>query len=590
MPEGPDAHFDGGMLRSGRFSDIYFSAEGGLGEAQSVFLDACGLPEGWAGRRHFSIGELGFGSGLNMLATLDLWRRTRAPGQQLHLFSVEAFPLPRAVAAEALAAFPDVAPIAARLLDQWPDGAPGMQRIDFPEIGARLDLAICDARDALAGWDGRADAWFLDGFAPAKNPDMWSAEVLALVGQRSAAGARLGTYTAAGFVREGLAAAGFTVERKPGFGRKRHRIEARFAGTPAPDAPVPEVAVIGAGISGAALALAWRDMGVKARLFAHGPTASGNPAALLTPRFDAGGGPVAALHAQAFRRSVARIRRTAPGAIVAEGALRLPALPRDPGRFATVAASGLFGPDAMPAVSAADAAGMLGESAAAAGLWMRDSLTIAPALLRAAWLGDHEERHIAGIDRTPDGWLLIDDAGRTTRHAIVCIAAGPGSGDLAAIPLRHIRGQASVAPVPFEGVPASWGHYCIPCPGGTLFGATHDRDDPADDVRQADRERNLRSLAEARPELAARLGGTACADVAGVRVAPRDTQPVAGRLRDGLFLLTGLGGRGFSLAPLLAEHVTALALGVPSPLSAPLARIVDPARLQGDFRPPYSGA
>lgn len=585
MPDGPDARFDGGILRSGRFSDIYFSAEGGLREAQSVFLAACGLPEGWAGRRHFIIGELGFGSGLNMLATLDLWRRTRAPGQQLHLFSVEAFPLPRAVAAQALAAFPEVAPIAVQLLDQWPDGAPGMQRIDFPDIGARLDLAICDARDALASWDGRADAWFLDGFAPAKNPDMWSTEVLALVGRRSAAGARLGTYTAAGFVREGLAAAGFTVERKPGFGRKRHRIEARLGGaaacdTPPPEAPLPEVAVIGAGVSGAALALAWRDMGVKVRQFAHGPTASGNPAALLTPRFDAGGGPIAALHAQAFRRSVARIRRTAPAAILAEGALRLPALPRDPGRFAAVAASGLFGPDAMSAVSAAEAAGMLGESAAAPGLWMRDSLTIAPALLRAAWLGDAEDRRIAAMGRTPEGWLLTDDAGRSTLHAIVCIAAGPGSGDLAAIPLRHIRGQASVAAVPFAGVPASWGHYCIPCPEGTLFGATHDRDDPAGDLRPADRERNLRSLAEARPDLAARLGGTACADVAGVRVAPRDTQPAAGCLQDGLFLLTGLGGRGFSLAPLLAEHVVAQALGIPSPLSGSLARIVDPARLQ----------
>ena len=191
-----------GAPRSRRFDDVYFSTEGGLDEARAVFLAGCGLPDAWRGRPRFVVGELGFGTGLNILALLELWRRARPAGGRLDIFSIEAFPLSREDAARALGAWPERADLAGTLIRRWPT-AEGFHRIDFPGLDARLDLAVMEAAEALAAWDGRADAWFLDGFSPAKNPEMWREEVLALLAQRSAPGARAASFTIAG-AGEGL--------------------------------------------------------------------------------------------------------------------------------------------------------------------------------------------------------------------------------------------------------------------------------------------------------------------------------------------------------------------------------------------------
>ncbi len=251
-----------GAPRSLRFDDIYFSAADGLAESRAVFLQGCGLPQAWRDRDRFTVGELGFGTGLNILALLDLWRRERAPGRRLSIFSVEAFPLDVQDAARALAAWPELADLAARLLDQWPRRAPGFHRLTFPELDATLDLAIGEAAWALEQWSGTADAWFLDGFSPAKNPQMWRSEVLMGMAAHSAPGARLGTFTVAGEVRRGLQAAGFQIAKQPGHGRKRERLEGRLAGAVSPGQSAPRVAVIGAGIAGASLARALAALGV----------------------------------------------------------------------------------------------------------------------------------------------------------------------------------------------------------------------------------------------------------------------------------------------------------------------------------------
>ena len=222
-PEGP---------RSVRYGDVYFSREDGLAESRAVFLQGCDLPEAWAGRRDFVVGELGFGTGLNIAALLDLWRRERPAGGRLHLFSIEAFPLSREEAGRALGAWPELAPVVRQLVERWPSRARGLHRVDLPELDARLDLFVGEAAEALAAWSGRADAWFLDGFAPSTNPEMWREEVLALVAARSAPGARAATFTVAGAVRRGLAAQGFAVEKRQGFGRKRERLEARLEHVP----------------------------------------------------------------------------------------------------------------------------------------------------------------------------------------------------------------------------------------------------------------------------------------------------------------------------------------------------------------------
>lgn len=128
---------DDGSPRSGRFGDVYFSKDDGLAETRAVFLQGCGLPEAWSGRSAFTVGELGFGTGLNIVALLDLWRRTRADGARLKVFSIEGFPLTRDEAARALAAWPELAETAAGVLDAWPAGTPGFHRLDLPQWGRR---------------------------------------------------------------------------------------------------------------------------------------------------------------------------------------------------------------------------------------------------------------------------------------------------------------------------------------------------------------------------------------------------------------------------------------------------------------------
>lgn len=196
---------------SRRFDDPYFSLAGGLDETRHVFLSGNGLPERL--RDGFRIAELGFGTGLNLMAVL---LSHQGPGH-LHYASFEAFPMETADIARALTAFPDVAEAAKLFLRQWATGA---TVLEFPGLTATIHIG--DARETLAAWDEAADAWFLDGFSPAKNPELWSPELMQEVARHTAAGGTFATYTAAGHVRRALAEAGFSVTRQPGFGRKRH--------------------------------------------------------------------------------------------------------------------------------------------------------------------------------------------------------------------------------------------------------------------------------------------------------------------------------------------------------------------------------
>ena len=158
----------------------------------------------------------------NIAAVLDLWRRTRPEGARLNVFSVEGFPLAVEEARRALSNWPELAEPAEALLEAWPEATPGFHRVDLPGFDAVLDLAVGDVGWALDQWSGTADAWFLDGFSPAKNPELWSDSLMAEVGAHTNLHGSFATYTAAGAVRRALQAAGFQVDRLPGHGRKRH--------------------------------------------------------------------------------------------------------------------------------------------------------------------------------------------------------------------------------------------------------------------------------------------------------------------------------------------------------------------------------
>jgi len=202
---------------SRRFDDPYFSLQGGLAETRHVFLAGNDLPARF--RPGFRILELGFGTGLNFLVTLRAHREAQ-PGP-LHYTSFEAFPMAEPDRARALAAFPDLAPEAAELAHVL--HTPGPWTLG----DVTLRIIQGDARDTLPAWDGLADAAFLDGFAPAKNPEMWEPALLAQVARKLAPGGTLATYTAAGHVRRALSDAGLAVERRPGFGTKRHMTVAK---------------------------------------------------------------------------------------------------------------------------------------------------------------------------------------------------------------------------------------------------------------------------------------------------------------------------------------------------------------------------
>ena len=201
---------DGIVPVSRQFNDPYFSLGDGLAETRHVFLAGNGLPGRF--RDGFQVAELGFGTGLNLLATL-----IAAGGRALRYTSFEAFPMDAADMARALEAFPEVQAVAAGLLAPWASGAR-----QFALGSLAVEVIVGDARQTLPAWQGQSDAWYLDGFSPAKNPEMWSDALMAEVARHTGAGGTFATYTAAGHVRRALAQAGFTVERLPGHGKKRH--------------------------------------------------------------------------------------------------------------------------------------------------------------------------------------------------------------------------------------------------------------------------------------------------------------------------------------------------------------------------------
>ncbi len=209
----------GNLPVSLRFDDPYFSLDDGLAETRHVFLEGNGLPERFA--PGFHIAELGFGTGLNLLATLHLWRAAGIGGR-LRFSTFEAFPLPAEAMQRAHLAFPELADLSRELTPLWENG-PG--RITLPDL--EFHLIPGDARDSLPKWPDQADAWFLDGFSPARNPELWTPDLLAEVARHTAPDGTAATYTAAGAVRRALSDAGFTVERVAGFGRKRHMTRCR---------------------------------------------------------------------------------------------------------------------------------------------------------------------------------------------------------------------------------------------------------------------------------------------------------------------------------------------------------------------------
>ncbi|MGE0181308.1 MAG: bifunctional tRNA (5-methylaminomethyl-2-thiouridine)(34)-methyltransferase MnmD/FAD-dependent 5-carboxymethylaminomethyl-2-thiouridine(34) oxidoreductase MnmC [Parvularculaceae bacterium] len=605
--------------RSVFFDDIYFSGDG-LEETRHVFLAGNDLASRFSEAGRFAIGELGFGSGLNILAAWDLWRRTAKPaGARLELLSFEKHPLSAEDLGRTHAALPDIAELSARLIALYPALMRGRRRIAL-DADVALTLVFDDARDGLRNTDAAIDAWFLDGFAPAKNPDMWSEEIFAEIARLSKQGATASTFTVAGSVRRAMQAAGFNVEKRAGYGRKREMLTARIDTPPTVSSPAPwfhaacaspaapgaEIAIIGAGVAGTSLAREMRRNGFQPTLVdPHGIAggASGNPAGLIMPRLDLGAGAGARFFIAAYLEALAAIdaieRESGAGffnrcgvllkAVKDETKARLEKITAArllPDGYMTLRDDGLFFPQA----------GVIDPARCCALLAAETPLVGARVLSLAA----------------ADGKIILrtDDGGERAFAAAV-IANGRDAlkfRETRTLPLSGVMGQIDhFAAADAPGHAIAFGPYAAPAPeGGLVIGATYEKI-AAHETAATSAEAtlsNIDALGAALPAIAAALDAKGSSPRASVRCQTPDRLPVVGAMPDwshygaeyddlrvgrkrdyapaqsvpGLFILSGLGSRGLVTAPLAARMIVAMMAGAPAPVERDISEALHPAR------------
>ncbi|WP_262695461.1 tRNA (5-methylaminomethyl-2-thiouridine)(34)-methyltransferase MnmD [Kordiimonas aquimaris] len=306
-----------GVPVSSKFDDPYYSLDGGLAESRYVFYQGAHIQELFRNSDHVVIGETGFGTGLNFLATWQAWLSDNDK-PRMTFISAEAYPLSVSDLKKAHSAFPELAEFSETLCAKWPPPSSGIHSISFENGTITLLLLFGDATDVFSKLSAKVDAWYLDGFAPAKNPNMWTDELFKQMARLSKPHATVATFTAAGFVRRGLIANGFSIQKTPGFGRKRERLVGKYKSPDSKQTQIPPsvpqwaryepsnhktVAIIGAGIGGLMVAHALKKRGVDVLLFkdpASGNTSEKLPAAILAPKFIMGASPEQRFYSMAF--------------------------------------------------------------------------------------------------------------------------------------------------------------------------------------------------------------------------------------------------------------------------------------------------
>lgn len=611
------------------YDDVYHSDDGGPAQAAQVFLAGTGLPARWAGRSVFSLLETGFGLGLNFLVTLRAWRADPARCARLHYLAVEKHPLTAADLAACHAAWPDLAADAAALQAQWPLPLPGSHRLHFCDGAVTLTLLYGDAADRLPQCDAAIDAFYLDGFAPARNPAMWSAALLRHCGRLAAPGAMLATYTTAPAVREALQAAGFAVQRLPGFGRKRHRLAATYrppqwiaarAPPVTPPLSARHALVIGAGLAGAAAAdrLAARGWHITVldALPAAAGGASGIAAGLLHPHLS----PDDALRSRLVRhgflyalqdwRSLVHAGHALHGQL--DGLAHSAVDAADASVMAATVARLQFPGEHVRYLDHAELSAACGVTLRAGGCWYPQAGWMGPASLIAAWLTRSGAQlqlgcRVGRLCRVAGLWQAQDDDGRVLATAAVVILAS--GGDAARLsppgwPLQQLHGQLSYLPgtaLPGLRHPVTGAGHALRTPQDTLvIGSSYGEADGDPQVTARDHAANLSLLQQLTPDSHALLSDCR-AGYAGIRAVTPDHLPLVGAMPDlaairegglrlagqplaamprcaGLYGAYAYGSRGLAWAAMAGEMLASLIHGEPLPLEADLSAAVDPAR------------
>ncbi len=592
-----------------RHRDRYGSAAGAIGESEHVFLRGNELARRWRRLDRdalFIVGEIGFGAGRNFLCAWSLWRRSAPPSARLHYLATERYPMREGQLRRALAIWPQPATLAKTLLAAWPPPLPGTHRLSMDGGRVQLSLLIGDATETLAEFpvSRGVDAWFLDGFAPARNADAWSPALCRQLRRHSSRHASCATYSAAGLVRRQLRDSGFALRRIPGYGDKAESLRGRLlsGGRRHRHRHRPGSAlVVGAGIAGATTArqLAERGLAVTVLERSDGPAqgASGQPAVVLYPRFSASWTPQARFALAAYLHALRHYRQLLEPAVTSTGAGGFPGLIQlacDAGlarRCRELATRYGECSELLGAVDAAQASQLAGVALNNGGLFYPGGGWLVPAAVCEALLGHPSIHCLFGqavqLRRVGQQWRAQTKHGTPLAEApCAVLATGTTQPPAPPLPLRALRGQSS----DIAATPASSALRKVLCHRGYLLpartgrqqlGSTYSHDDHSIAPHTADHQRNLEQLTATVPALAAGLPPAAdCAGSVGFRHSSPDHLPLVGGMRGqaSLYLNLGHGSAGVAQAPLCAELLACRILGEPPPLAADLLRALAPER------------
>lgn len=605
---------------SRQFGDVYFSKANGLAETRHVFLQGNELPARLAqlqSHQYFCVGETGFGTGLNILALWQLWQQCRPDNySRLHVISVEKFPLSRDDLQRALAAWPELAALSQKLLDQYPPALPGCHRLVFANERFSIDLWLGDAADCLPVIQSShpVDAWFMDGFAPKCNPELWQDNILKHLVRLSAVGTTFASFSVAGVVKQGLRQFGIKVTRPAGFGHKREMLKAWWpAQQLEPEIhhqpilsntlPLPKIAIIGAGIAGLSMAHALATRGYACDLYdqtAPLAGASGNPRALLAPKLV----PLAKFSGNLMNLGglfSLRYWQQFKGVVEKTGIVHV----LDKRVEQELEKASAYSHDILEGTSAAVAEPVQQTEGFNTwqGIWFKqaglvDPQALAQTILQNPAIQQHQAAisQIQALDRATQNasWQLLNSQQEVLGiydHVVICSALqSPLLCD--SLPqLKPIRGQVSwftkPSSTPLLPIPMTYGGYMAQLHPPTshestvLLGASFIRQDVQTNVRLADHQHNLDLIKAIAPALADQFPAmTTWQGRAAIRAQSPDYLPLAGQIADsnGLWTLTGLGSKGFSFAPLCAELICAQLLGEVYPVPQEITQSIKPER------------
>jgi tRNA 5-methylaminomethyl-2-thiouridine biosynthesis bifunctional protein len=614
------------------YGDVYVSRDGAAAQARHVFLAGNDLPSRWRGRHIFVIVETGFGLGVNFLATWQAWREDPARAPRLHFVSVERHPVDAATLVRL--APPELASLAQAVAAALPLPLPGLHRLAFDAGAVELSLLYGDAESGLAQIVAGADAFYLDGFAPDRNPDVWTARVMKVLARLARDGATVATWCTARSVRDALSEAGFEVAPAPGFGHKRHMLRGRFAPRwrvrrhepPARFEGERDAIVIGAGLAGAHAAHALARRGWRVQVLERGarvaPGASALPWGMLHPHVSADDNVVARLSRAGFFAARAQLARSAPDGTRRGmplwqrlGTFVQAAGEQEAQRWQALAADMRPPAEFVQFLRADEAQSRIGVAPRTGGWWFGQGAIVAAAAWCEALLAHPEVSVRTGVAAQRlelDGgrWTVEDAGGNRIASGTVCVVATALDAarllQLAHAPVRPVRGEISLLDAPgLASMRAAMGGggSLVPVGAGRVaIGATYETDASTEPLSQADtlraHESNLARLARMLP---APVAATPVGLFDATRCVARDRLPLAGAVADeaavrvqarvlrgahpadlprvpGLYASFALGSRGLTLAPLAGEWIATQIEGEPWPLERELAARIDAGR------------